>query len=134
MMTGQKFEQELCELFKALGYWALNIPRNATGAQPFDVIAMHGNKVYAIDCKACERSSFPLERVEDNQWAAFEVMRDRTDATVGIMTYHKGDLHFIPFGELCDARELGMKSIKLTDFDIWMTSEDVKSIMGRYME
>lgn len=133
-MTGQKFESELCELMKALGYWALNIPRNQSGAQPFDVIAIHGNKVYAIDCKVCERSSFPLDRVEDNQWAAFEVMHNRTDASVGIMTYHDGDLHFIPFWELCDARELGMKSIKFTKLDMWMSKEDVKSIMGRYME
>ena len=133
-MTGQQFETEFCELMKAFGYWALNIPRNKSGAQPFDVIAIHGWNIFAVDCKVCGRNSFPLDRVEDNQWTAFKVVHDRTDARVGIVAYHKGDIYFLSYSLLLAGRRQERKSIPLVKPLILFSKDDIKDILGRYME
>ena len=133
-MNWKKFERELCELFSSLGYWALDIPKNESGAQPFDVIAIHGTKTYAVDCKTCAKKSFPIDRVEDNQWTAFEVMNSRTNADIGIMAYNDGDIYYIPYSWLIYCRENDVKSVKLWQHNLWMSKEDVKSMLGRYLE
>lgn len=140
-MTGPQFETDFCEILQALGYWALNIPKNRAGAQPFDVIAMHGNNVMAIDCKVCQATSFPLDRVEENQWTAFEVISARTDAhDVGIMVLHKGDIYFFPYRQLKDAQAQGARSLPLSKrksrnlWNMWMSQDEIKELIGRVLE
>ena len=131
-MTGEQFENLFCELMKKIGYWALKIPRNNAGAQPFDVIAIRGYSVFAIDCKVCSRGVFELRRVEDNQWSAFKVISERTNANVGIMAYYDGCIYCIPYRTLKECSEAGMKSIKLTKLMLWMSKQEVELILGDY--
>lgn len=133
-MTGERFESEFCELLKATGYWALNIPKNKYGAQPFDVIAMHGNFVMAIDCKVCGKGILSLDRIEDNQWTAFETMNDRTSAWVGVAAYYKGDIYYLPYSLLLACREQNIPSVRVSKLSPAFEKEDIKDILGRYME
>lgn len=133
-MTGTKFETDFCELLKASGYWALNIPRNKRGAQPFDVLAIHGVYILAVDCKVCGKDTFNLERIEDNQWAAFQLMNDRTGADVGIMAYYNGDIYYLEYRLLLDCLDAGVKSIKLSKLNPFWRKEDIKHTLGRYFE
>lgn len=134
-MTGEKFESEFCEVLKGLGYWALNIPKNKNGAQPFDIIAMHGNTVLAIDCKVCSgQARFPLVRIEDNQWTAFEAVHSKTFAWVGIIIYYKGNVYFYQYTDLKAALKEGLKSLPIDRYHIWIDREEIKETIGRYLE
>lgn len=135
-MTGQKFESGLCELFKASGWWALNIPKNATGAQPFDVIAIAGRDIFAVDCKVCSSSYFSFDRIEDNQWLSFQVMSERTNAKIGIMAYYAGDIYFLPYAMLKTYQKDKINSLNLLSINMrpWWSKENIKKVLGRYME
>lgn len=99
-MTGAEFENAFVRWLWQRGYWAKALPRDRTGAQPFDVIAIRGTLVIAADCKVCEQPRFELRRIEDNQRLAFEVIRQRVDVSkVGFVCYYHGGLYFIPFSD-----------------------------------
>lgn len=129
-MTWREFENLFCNLLSKQGYWALNIPKNQSGAQPFDVIAIKGIGIIAVDCKVCGSNRFPLNRIEDNQWAAFELMRERTtDADIGIVAYYNGDIYFLSYEYLKDCLEWNEKSIKLTEKDIIARADEIENVM-----
>lgn len=115
-MTGAEFERYVVDLFQKNGFWALRIPKNERGAQPFDILAIRGNEVYAVDCKVCQRKSFPLSRIEDNQWMAMDVMTWKTNAKIGFVVYHEGKLFFIPYKETAFS---SVASIALDDLHLW---------------
>lgn len=115
-MTGAEFERYVADLFQKDGFWALRIPKNERGAQPFDILAIKGNMVYAIDCKVCERNRFPLSRIEDNQWTAMNTMKSKTNALLGFAIYHGGKIYFIKYEEAIEATE---PSIVLDDNHLW---------------
>lgn len=109
-MTGSEFEQRACELFASRGFWALNIPKNKFGAQPFDVIAIKDSEIWAVDCKVCSEPRLSLARVETNQALAFGMMTQRTNARCGFLCYHNKRLYFIPWSAI----DMSKSSIKLT--------------------
>lgn len=114
-MTGKEFETTFCNELKSHGYWALNIPRDRRGAQPFDIIAVRDNDVVAVDCKVCSSKTFPLARIEDNQWLAFKAISSKTcTAKVGIVAFCESTQkqYFIPYYIL---EQVTDKSVKLTD-------------------
>ena len=116
-MTGSEFEKRFCKWLSDRGYWALNIPRSKAGQQPFDVVAMNGNFVIVADCKVISGSNirFPLERIEDNQWLAFDKVSKRTKAFPCIACYMPkyDEMFIIPYFELAIARENKQSSISL---------------------
>ena len=121
-MTGSEFEKKFCEWLRERGYWALNIPRQKNGAQPFDVIAMKSrslksNMSIVCDCKVIsgKQMRFPLERIEDNQWLAFESVSRKTRAFPCIAVYHvnSGQLYIIPYHALILAKKEQRPSIGL---------------------
>lgn len=69
---GTAFEREFCELLAKKGYWVHFITPDNRGAQPFDVVAAKGGRAFAFDCKTCASDTFSIDRLEDNQMAAFE--------------------------------------------------------------
>lgn len=130
-MTGNEFEKYFCQILRANGYWTLNIPKNVYGAQPFDVIAMRGDSVLAIDCKVCSgQARFPLSRIEDNQWTAFEDIYDRTFAWVGIAVLYQEEIYFFQYSELVSALKKGKKSISMDVFHRWMDKKSIEDVMG----
>ena len=64
---GNSFEEELCEILSAYGFWSHNFAQKSAG-QPADVIAARNGKAYLIDCKVCSTDKgFALNRMEENQ-------------------------------------------------------------------
>jgi len=121
-MTGREFEQYMCKLFDQNGFWALNIPRSESGAQPFDIVAIRKDEVYAVDCKVCSGAArFPLRRVEDNQLLAFGKAYWRTNAKIGLMVYWSGCIYFLRREDIVKAIEEEQPSIKLTKKDLFCT-------------
>ena len=117
-MTYVEFEQKFCKWAQDDGWWALNIPRSRAGQQPFDVIAVKGACVLAVDCKVTggKHLRFPLDRVEDNQWLAFSsIMSKSNNVLCGIAVWMNqySQMFFIPYHELCIAKEHGKASIEL---------------------
>ena len=112
-MNWSKFERDVCSFYFEHGYWAHRIARDERGAQPFDVIAIRGNYVVAVDCKVCSRKSFPLARVEDNQRLAMQIMTERTNAFVAFLCYFEGKVYVLPFIEVDNALREGIVSIPL---------------------
>jgi len=117
-MNWSKFEQIVCEWFAREGYWAHRIARDERGAQPFDVIAIKGIEVIAVDCKVCSRPHFPLSRVEDNQRMAMKIMSARTQAEIYFLCYFKGKVYVIPFDYVEAAFRQGRASLRLSDFNV----------------
>lgn len=123
-MTGPEFQKKFCEWLRERGYWALDIPRSKSGSQPFDVIAMKSrtlksNMSIACDCKVIsgKQMRFPLERVEVNQWLAFDAISRKTKAFACIAVFHakSEQLYIIPYYELKVAKDAERPSILLLD-------------------
>lgn len=117
-MTGQQFETKVCQWLKEQGYWALNIPRSKTGQQPFDVLAIKGKCLVAVDCKVMSGKSlhFPLSRVEVNQWLSFKSLSDRSPyAAIGLMIWHDvtEQMFFVTYSQLKKAAQNHEPSILL---------------------
>lgn len=117
-MTGQEFETYFCEWAKRNGWWTLNIPRSASGQQPFDVIAIKDESILAVDCKVVSSGGllFPLRRIEDNQWLAFWSLRKKSKAaTIGIVVWHEQTrkMFFVDYDELALAVKAKQKSVPL---------------------
>ena len=73
--VGNAFEQELCDLLYAYGFWAHNLKQDNSG-QPADVIAAKNKIAYLIDCKDCSAKGFDLRRVEENQINAMQLWNE----------------------------------------------------------
>ena len=101
---GSEFEQELCKLLAANGFWVHFITPDKTGAQPFDIIAVKNNIPIAIDCKTCEADTFNIRRLEDNQIMAFDKWLGCGNAYAYIVIKHKGRIYFIPYDVIVTVR------------------------------
>lgn len=113
-MTGSEFENIVCKILRAEGDWVLRIPRNEKGAQPFDILSIRRPTALAIDCKVCEANRFPLSRVEDNQWLAFEDFEKRAGCA-SLIILHKRKIYSLPFAHLRLARTMGQASVAFLD-------------------
>lgn len=137
-MTGSEFEKQFCMLLKDNGWWALNIPRSKSGAQPFDVIAIKGHCIMAVDCKVMSGRSlmFPIKRVEVNQWLSFKSLRDKSPHTLtGLIVWHEqtGETFFLDYWKLRRAVQQGKKSIDLHDRLFSYQMDDVE-LLARIRE
>lgn len=124
-MTGTQFERWLCRVFKLQGWWALNISKDARGAQPFDIIAIKYDLFFAIDCKVCGSNKFQLRRIEDNQWLSFQTVAERTSGIVGIMIWYDGQVYFYSYYELDAVNNNGVKLIEIDEEHLWMSRDKV---------
>ena len=111
-MDWRKFENFVGKVLQRKGYWALIIPKNQRGAQPFDVIAIKDGKASAIDCKVCSHRRFPVDRVEDNQWTAFELISSK-GAEAFFLCYYDSTIYKVPYDVLVKAQAAQTASIVL---------------------
>lgn len=112
---GTWFEQYVCTMLAHRGWWAHFITPSRIGSQPFDIIAMKGDKVLALDCKTCSTPNFSLSRVEDNQMFAFDNMTQKTSAVCGFLVQWNNKIYFLKWDFVRTAIFMGRSSIKLTD-------------------
>lgn len=120
---GDAFETETVEFLAEHGCWARKMFPDEAGNQPFDVLAIRGDIVYAYDCKTCCRPKFPLSRWEFNQQLGMESLywKSNPDKTViGVLCKHNDEVYFISYPELVYVRDaLGEKEVKLDESHRW---------------
>ena len=112
---GTKFEKQFLKYLADNEWLAHFLTSDASGAQPFDIIALRDGDVYAIDCKTCSTDTFPLSRIEDNQYWAFRSIIWKADIVCGFAILHNNKIYFVKFNQVLRAQKAGEKSIKLTE-------------------
>lgn len=113
---GKTFEQEWIDYLYSHGMWVHYIQPAHDRSQPFDVIAVKDGVVYAFDCKTLKGKRFPLNRIEDNQQAAFESLNKQgIYNTYFVVKTEDNIAHVIPSQEAIPLKMLGVKSIDVTE-------------------
>lgn len=121
-MTGRQFEDYCVKKLHEAGFWVHRIHPDESGQQPFDVIAVKGNKICAYDAKVLsEGKRFPLNRIEDNQLNAFRLFEKKTNgADIGLLILEEtGKIRYMDIGQINTALWLGKKSIELSTLPEW---------------
>ena len=113
----------------------MRIPRNESGAQPFDVIAVNDKFVRCFDCKVLtsrKSGRFPLDRIEDNQWLAFEAFEQKTkkESACGIAVFYEGNIYVVGHYFLKRAVNAGVRSIDLRVFKPFLSAQEIEEILG----
>lgn len=106
---GNSFESELCNILGANGFWAYNAVNKASG-QPADIMAAKNNIPYLIDCKVCSDDSFPLSRIEENQYNSM-MKFDYCGCyeSYFALKFSDGEIYMMPSNVLFMALNSGMK-------------------------
>ena len=125
-MTGREFEKWVENKLSECGYWVHRMAESNTGSQPFDIIALKGHGVYALDCKviSTKRPYFPFSRIEENQRRAFEklYLRYAGNLLCGFVIYFEGGVYLLDYLKVKRQIEEGKKGITLTEgfkIDSW---------------
>ena len=125
-MTGREFEKYMVDWLSAKGFWVHRMAESNTGSQPFDIIALKGHIVFALDCKviSTKRPYFPFSRIEENQRRAFEKLDEcyKGIHLCGFMIYFEGDVYLLDYQKAKKCMEEGNKGITLTKelkIDYW---------------
>ena len=105
---GTAFERYVCQMLAQKGYWVHFITPDARGAQPFDVIAAKNRRTYAIDCKTCISKTFNINRLEENQKAAFDRWMNCGNNWPVIVIEHDNKVYVVEYPIL-----LGLGKVKL---------------------
>lgn len=120
-MTPREFEDHIVKILGNDGWWAHRIAPNESGQQPFDVVAFKGSAGCAYDAKILSRgNTFPFDRIEDNQLAAFQLFRDKINhAQVGCLILHDGKIRSLSYEDIDIAIRYGMKSVDVRKLPEW---------------
>lgn len=120
-MTGREFENHVAKKLKEAGYWVLRIPQNETGQQPFDILAIKGTRILAYDAKVLsDGHRFPLDRIEDNQYNAFQLMEKKTGASeIGLLIYAEGKIRYMDISRINTEVWLCKKSVDVNELPEW---------------
>lgn len=125
-MTGREFEKWIENKLNERGYWVHRMAESNTGSQPFDIIALKGHGVFALDCKviSTKRPYFPFRRIEENQKRAFEKLYDcyRGMLLCGFLIYFEDDVYLLDYEIAKKWIEAGKKGIPLMEelkIDCW---------------
>ena len=118
-MTGREFEKWVENKLSECRYWVHRMAESNTGSQPFDIIALKGYNVFALDCKviSTKRPYFPFSRIEENQKRAFEklYLRYAGNLFCGFVIYFEGGVYLINYLIVKRWMEEGKKGITLTE-------------------
>ena len=114
---GNSFESELCELLSQNGFWAYNAVNKSSG-QPADVLAARNDVPYLIDCKVCSNDTFPLSRIEENQYNAMMLFNARgNEETYFALKFSDGVIYMLSAMLLFSAMNAGVKSLHRRDIE-----------------
>ena len=110
---GIAFERFVCADLAHNGYWTHFITPDERGSQPFDIIAVQGNRAVAIECKTLNASEhiFPLSRLEDNQLMAFKRWMMCGNDSPMIAVAWKGKCYYIPYTELEEKKRIDLNDV-----------------------
>ena len=118
--TGNEFEKEVAEWLKNNGFWVLRIPHSRNG-QPFDIIAVGNDKVFAVDCKTCLTDRFNLLRIEENQRTAMTLFKKLNPQKKYIacfaFKFADNSIVFVPYEKLA---EIKSKTVTKKELEMMM--------------
>lgn len=123
MKNGNRAERDIGWLFQTKGFWAHNFAKSQSGAQPVDFVAIRENESWLLDVKNVRSQdvSFPISRIEPNQWACFDYARNFAKIkNLGIAIRHENSeiyAFWLSYDKLLEMKEKGQKSIKLSDLE-----------------
>lgn len=120
-MTGRQFEDFCVKELHKSGYWVHRIHPDESGQQPFDIIAIRGDRICVYDAKVVsEGHRFPLSRIEDNQWNAFRLIERKTSAShIGLLIWEEGKIRYMSLAVMNTAVELKKKGIEVNELPEW---------------
>lgn len=111
---GTAFEREVVNLLSQNGYWVHFITPDASGSQPFDIIASMSDYPLVADCKTSATKWFSISRLEENQKMAFDLWLKKGNNRALIFVKYKTKIYAIPYIFL-----ESKKRINLLDEDRW---------------
>ena len=94
---GTEFEREVVMLLSKQGYWVHFITPDASGKQPFDIIASKGDFPIVADCKTSATKWFNISRLEDNQIMAFDLWLKTGNKSAFIFIKYNDKIYQIPY-------------------------------------
>ena len=120
-MTGRQFEDMAVKELHKAGYWVHRIHPDESGQQPFDIIAIRGDRVCVYDAKVIsDGHRFPFSRIEDNQINAFELINKKTSAQhIGLLIHAEGKVRYMGLDRIHTETWLGHKSIDVNELPEW---------------
>lgn len=127
---GNGTEKSVSTMLRNRGYWVYNCPRSSTGAQPVDLFAARRKDnhtiVWFIDGKHVrkEEVSFPINRIESNQWASLKFISEFAGMDIDFMGFavqfeRTGDYYWLPYKMALKMAENGQKSINLSEMKLF---------------
>ena len=117
---GTAFEREFCELLAARGFWVHFMSPSASGAQPCDIIACRNNTPFLFDCKTCEKATFHISRLEDNQNLAFQRFDKTGNDLAFVAVKHDEKIYFVPYYMLVKLQSIKLDAAILADnWEFW---------------
>lgn len=116
---GNSFEQEWCEWLYNKGHYVHFVEPKRNGTQPFDVWSIKDGVFYAYDCKTLRGKRFTLSRVEENQKNAFDLLAEQQIMTTYVIIKNEKGIYAIPYMVIKRHLDMGDKSIKVTDYEIY---------------
>lgn len=120
---GTDFEREVVRLLAKEGWWVHFISPDASGAQPFDIIAVQNGRAIAIDCKTSVTNNFPISRLEENQIFAFDKWGACGNGTPYVFVKYGNDIYAVPYEVL---RENGRVHLNEHKEWLWSSSSEAK--------
>lgn len=107
----------VAELLRKNGYWVYITPLKVTG-QPMDIIAAKKHYFFILDAKHVreENPSFPLSRIEPNQWAVMSYCHDFAhidNIGFAILFERTGEIYWLNYETVFKLKDQGVKSINL---------------------
>lgn len=124
---GNTCERQVVEILRKRGYWVYNLPLK-TGGQPVDVIGAKNNNnrdiIVLLDAKHVreESPSFPLVRVEPNQWASMGYMKNFAglkNIGFAILFERTEEVYWLSYEFALDLKESGFKSVNLKSLPLF---------------
>ena len=120
LKNGNRDEDLVVSTFKKHGYWCHNFAKGKAGDQPCDIVALKGNTNWLVDVKNVENGvSFPISRIEPNQWACFDYARNfaKIQNLGFVICFQRDDLKplFLEYDKALEMYKTGQKSINMSD-------------------
>lgn len=124
LKNGNRDEDLVVSIFKKHGFWCHNFAKGKTGEQPCDIVALKENQIWLVDVKNVEKGvSFPINRIEANQWACFDYARNFAKIkNLGfVICFERDDLKpfFLEYDKALEMDKTGQKSINMSELKGW---------------
>lgn len=117
--TGNDFEAWFAGKLYESGFWVHRFQDNQNG-QPCDLIAAQDGETYLFDCKSCEKDSFRLSRMEENQRNAMEQFHQAGNRRgMFAIRFPEGLIYLVDYQVMENIREQGRKRIDKKEIRIY---------------